>query len=94
MVVVSILPLEGFGPNDHREIALHFNSQVSKKLIPQVLSWFSRTKGIDCEEITHDKANLTSSGDSSCLETFDANRKYYFRLSLPVNSTFKISFPV
>ena len=64
------------------------NSQVSKKLTPKVSSCFSTTKGMDCEEITHDKANLTSSGHSSCLETFDTNRKYYFRLSLPVSSTF------
>jgi len=49
---------------------------------------------MDCEEITHDKAILTSSGHSSYLETFTVNRKYYFRLSLPVNSAFKISFPV
>ena len=70
------------------------NSQVSKKLTPQVSSWFSTTKGIDCEEITHDKANLTSSGHSSCLETFDANWKYHFRLSLPVKGAFRISFPV
>ena len=63
-----------------------------KKIDPS--SWFSTTKGIDCEEITHAKANPTSSGPSPCLETFDFNRKYYFQSSLPVNSTLKISFPV
>ena len=73
---------------------MDFNSQVSKKLTPQVSRWFFTTKDIDCGEISHDKANLTSLGHSSCIETFDANRKYYFRLSLPVNSTFKILFPV
>ena len=76
---------------------LDFNSQRPNKSIFRTLdysSWFSTTKGIDWEEITHDKTNLTSSGRSSCLETFDANRKCYFRLSLPVNSGFKISFPV
>ena len=31
-----------------------FNSQVSKKLTPQVSSWFSTTKGIDSEEMTRD----------------------------------------
>ena len=36
-----------------------FNSQVSKKLTPQVSSWFSTTKGIDCDEMTHDQADLT-----------------------------------
>ena len=46
--------------NDTRMVAI--NSQVSKKLTPQVSSWFSTTKGVDCEEIKHDKANLTSSG--------------------------------
>ena len=45
-------------------IVSNFNNQVSKKFTPQVSSWFSTTKGIDCEESTHDKANLTSSGHS------------------------------
>ena len=30
------------------------NSQVSKKFTPQVSSWFSTTKGMDCEEMTRD----------------------------------------
>ena len=42
-----------------------FNSQVSKKFTPQVSSWFSSTKGIDCEEMTHDQADPTISGYSS-----------------------------
>ena len=44
-----------------------FNSQVSKKLTPQVSSWFSTTKGIESEEMTRFYAYLTSLGDSSCL---------------------------
>ena len=40
-----------------------------QKSWPQVSSWFSPTKGIDCEEIKHDKANLTSSSGSRWKRT-------------------------
>ena len=54
------------------------NSQVSKKLTPQVSSWFSTTKGIDCEEMTHDQADLTISGYSLYFPTLDARLKKVF----------------
>ena len=61
----------------------HFlNSQVSKKLTPQVSSWFSTTKGIDCEEMTRDWADPTSSGHSSYLQTFDARWKRVFPVAV------------
>ena len=58
------------------------NSQVSKKLTPQVSSWFSTTKGIDCEEMTRDWADPTSSGHSSYLQTFDARWKRVFPVAV------------
>ena len=59
-----------------------FNSQVSKKLTPQVSSWFSTTKGIDWEEMTRDWADLTNSGHSSYLQTFDARWKRVFPVAI------------
>lgn len=44
------------------------NSQVSKKLSSQVLSWLSATNVIDYEKITHDEVILTSPGHSSYLK--------------------------
>ena len=69
----------------------HFlNSQVSKKLTPQVSSWFSTTKGIDCEKMTRDWADLTS----SAFKPLMPDDKEYFRFPFPVCSTFNISLPV
>jgi len=58
------------------------NSQVSKKFTPQVSSWFSTTKGIDCEEITRDWADQTVSGHSSYHQTFDFRWKRVFPVTI------------
>ena len=38
MVIVSILPNAEFGPNDHREGALHFRNELSNSYLDTIIS--------------------------------------------------------